>query len=61
MLEMKEEEPDSRYGLFNVGVYFTNKVSRLSTNSYIPIKLLYFGSESYILKNLLFFLYSPIF
>ena len=27
---------------------------RLSTNSYIPIKLLYFGSKSYIFMHLLY-------
>ena len=27
---------------------------RLSTDSYIPIKLLYFGSKSYIFKHLLY-------
>ena len=27
---------------------------RLSTNSYFPIKLLYFGSKSYIFKHLLY-------
>ena len=29
-------------------------ISRLSTNFYIPIKLLYFGSKSYIFKHLLY-------
>ena len=29
-------------------------MSRLSTDSYIPIKLLYFGSKSYIFKHLLY-------
>ena len=30
------------------------EISRLSTDSYIPIKLLYFGSKSYIFKHLLY-------
>ena len=34
-------------------IKLTNRC-RLSTNSYIPIKLLYFGCKSYIFKHLLY-------
>ena len=42
----------TKLGMKHRGLEYYNV--RLSTNSYIPIKLLYFGSKSYIFKHLLY-------